>query len=335
MTETNAINNNTQIVTNQNSTCYDTAKKHEEVTGRSFGVLSQFYFLLIDCFATYFEWAKQRQIVEVKNFGDQLEKRDQIYAHINKNYTICDANVSHIEDAEVICLGEIHGNQDHKTWNTQLIDALCDEDQDLVLKEYDERHSPKSLRNFQLTDLKHKNLKIKGWDRYEHSDIIESEVVWINYNKARRALQELKTAKNQEIFFHVSSACTALAYLLDIISLSPGIPLLIAMQCWSVFSRLRAEKQFDEARKNSIATEEEKIIAKIPERNRHMCQVIQKELSSARKVFVIGGKTHFQEMRPPFVGEDKDEWRKKYVDHVQETLAFLKQKKFAILIPNE
>jgi hypothetical protein len=76
------------------------------------------------------------------------------------NFDVIAANVSHLEDAEVICIGETHTNQQHRRNLAALVDSLATKG-DLLLLEYDQR---KAFRTKQAEFIQTPLLTL-GWDQ--------------------------------------------------------------------------------------------------------------------------------------------------------------------------
>jgi hypothetical protein len=90
------------------------------------------------------------------------------------------------------------------------------------------------------------------------------------------------------------------------------------------FGRLPREKLEDMQWAN------QKIIDELPERNQHMCQTIEKNRAKERRTYTIAGSGHLSSPE----GKMYDGLNKKPQEVAfQETLAYLKTKKHAILVP--
>lgn len=322
----NKINLNTVSKTNvihENLSCLESAKKLQSISGQAFGYLTLFYYLLVDLLAPCVGWFRKRQISEVSRHSAIIEKRQEIDRLLNKNFILIATNVPHVTDAEVICLGETHYQHDQMINNTQLIDALCNEERDLILTEYDERDPPKSLLDYQLRDLKHQKLKIRGWDVRGIGDD-QTYNQWTR--KCISLTQELKKTGLVSI-----GLCIAVIWL-SILNLSfLDVSLLVGLTGTVSYKAWRTGNQLKEAHAKQTAFLDQ-FDLEFPERNRHMCQVIDKNSSSHGKIFVIAGNNHLRiPERPKWLSDKK--WFDQYVITYKETMTFLRKKKFAVLVP--
>ena len=105
----------------------------------------------------------QKCCLHKKTEIEPSEKPEALSAFIRENFQMTATNISKLEDAEIICLGECHDENKHCKNIATIIDATCGAN-DLVLVEADDKFSPGwSRRSEQLKYVK-KPLKILGWD---------------------------------------------------------------------------------------------------------------------------------------------------------------------------
>lgn len=152
--------------------CASLAARVQKLGLKSFGILDWIHFYLID-FAHYFSLFTERRFQILSDFVDLVDDHQQKFLDLRyrvdefaKKHFNIQANVDHLDQAEIICLGEIHTNTQHMIMNAEIIDALA-EPKELVLVEHDERHK---YRSNQAEYVKSDVRKL-GWDRYDPEDI--------------------------------------------------------------------------------------------------------------------------------------------------------------------
>jgi hypothetical protein len=309
--------------------CWESAKKVQEISGHAFSRLTKFYYLLVDLFARCFAFVKQKQIVEVTLLSAIYEKKKLLAELVNKNFSVIASNVLHISDADVICLGELHNRVDHRVKNGELIDALCDEGKDLILKEYDERKPPESLVEFQMKDLKHKELKVKGWDLRDQELDAQFFNNFVVFDDAVKVMNQKKGECKIAAGLFVLSSLGVVIGVVPPISIV-GLAALMGLSSYEVY---KGSKRVIEAGEQ-VNLGHRKTSVEFPLRNRHMCQVVHENAPSSRKIFVIAGQYHF--MIPERTSIDtQTEWYNKYIVTFSETVKSLKNKKFIMLVPKK
>ncbi len=155
--------------------CVDLAIRIEQISNKSFGFFQWLYFYAIDILSYLSYSFKERQFGEASQLckivldsqKNHLRLQEKIDRYVRDHFHVISSNVEHINDAEVICLGETHGTFSHMYRNAQLIDAIS-EKQDLLLVEHDDNLS---FRSDQAKYLR-KQLPLKGWDKLD-ADTIE------------------------------------------------------------------------------------------------------------------------------------------------------------------
>jgi hypothetical protein len=338
------------VAASESISCWASAKRIEKISGKSFGYIDKFYYLVIDFLACCLGWAKQKQIAEVRGHEAAIAKRVEIDEMICKNFTVLETNVAHISDAEVICLGENHTIGEHRITNTRLIDALCDEPKDLILQEYDESSPPNSLIDYQLTGLKHTKLKIKGWDKRCPELEKESLEAEVNYEVSKSDLDYIKERRKIDlpkiralllaggVFFLSNLAHSAYLAFFNAVFKPAALVCDIAILGMAYFAAKIMERPlklpYDSNHFAWLKLEGtyKKTDLEFPKRNQHMCQIIDQEAPFARKIFVIAGRSHFS---IPERGKYKTpkEWFDTYVVTYTDTMKCLRKKKYAVLKP--
>ncbi len=152
----------------QELTCLAAAEKVYQISHQTLGYLDSICYSIIDFLARFSKWFKLRQFLIVGGMAttiinDQkmfLEKRQEIESLVKKNFDVVATNVDHLDEAEVVCLGENHISVKNRIDNAHLIDRLCERD-DLILTETEESDP---IRHSQAKYVR-SPLKIKGWDQ--------------------------------------------------------------------------------------------------------------------------------------------------------------------------
>lgn len=264
--------------------CVETAAKITEVSKKTFGCFTWLKFYAIDFLANFFQYFKERQFSIASAHSQKIVTGQKLYLKtaekvdrfIRDHFEIVSKNVDHVLEAEIICLGETHETLSHMLRNGQLIDAIGESD-DLILVEHDDSQN---CRSDQARYVQ-KPIEIRGWDKRDPELMDELQ-----------ALYEVNP--------------------IDIIGqiLFGDAPIDRSEESDALFQR---------------------IIDGLPERNRHMCKTIDANFYPGRRIFVIAGQGHF---RPPATmhkdGINLQSQQKAY----DETLAYLKGKKYAILVPH-
>lgn len=220
---------------------------------------------------------------------------------ITSNYTVR-SNVEKIEDAQLIFLGETHYNNEHRRNNAKIIDSLY-KPGEIVFVEAEENISTESYKSQFNSQIKFVTspIIIKGWDiDFNLKDIFYEGVEIIKNNAKLMPLPFILPM----IVHQVAGE----AFHLDKLALIAGLSITLFV---------------------CIAESSKKSLEKLPLRNRHMFMILDKHspLPGNRK-YVIGGSFHFSEV---------DEIQKKNGllndQAMKEFTEYLKDKKFAILIP--
>lgn len=224
---------------------------------------------------------------------------------VKTKYNIIAKNVKDLSDAEIICLGEAHDIKQHKIDNGSLIDYFC-KDGDLILTEYDERNAKSDDEKFnKLTNtiiefLNKRNPNAPQRPPNENTGTLGSQIQRINQAQFVKQPMEIKGWD-----FHGE--------------------------------KTKAAHKMSSDPENG--TESGKLIAAdIPLRNRHLCKTVEENRKGGRKIFTLGGLAHFQPSSANPIGKKISNWYRgidrRFQDTAyQETLDYLKTKKFAILVP--
>jgi hypothetical protein len=291
--------------------CLRIASKIENFFSGLGGVLHWIYFTMIDFLAPYIKLVKQEQYAIIENISKILiekqntfvSKRAEIKKIIDENYRSVEKNVDHLDEAEVILLGETHTRQDHRKINAKLIDALSEPSDCLFVEDGESSPHPEQSKQIQYI---RKRLTTRGWDLDE-----------------LKGLNVLIFAKMSRVFSLLFSLVALPATLATGSLPSAVIPWASANGILSITFFILGMKELKE------------INDQIIDRNRNLCKVIEKSIGADRRLFVIAGSGHFTPMSKINASvrilnlfyEDKS------LKAYQETIDYLKNKKFAILIP--
>ncbi|MBX7066336.1 MAG: hypothetical protein K1X28_03815 [Parachlamydiales bacterium] len=270
---------------NQKVGCVETATKITQLSKKTFGIFEWLKFYAIDLLADIFQSFKEKQFTIVKLHAQKiifdqnkyLKGVEKVDRFVREHFEIVSKNVDHIHEAEVICLGETHETLSHMLRNAQLIDALG-EPNDLILVEHDETRKERSDQ----ARFVRKPIEVKGWDKRDPE-----------------LMEELAAAYD----------------------INPND---VIMQI------LFGDKPTD--RTEEVDAILQKIVDNLPERNESMCKTVEENSCPGRRIYVISGQGH---LKPP-TSLVKDginlEGQKRAFD---ETLEYLKTKKYAILVPHD
>jgi hypothetical protein len=255
--------------------CLKAAFKVQEVCQTVFSFLDWIYYFCLDVLAYFLRSFKERQFFElspmVEKIQDAQEKilvqYQKVESFVKNKFKVLAKNVEYLVQAEVICLGESHGNQEHMQNNALLIDVLSEKDTDLILVEHDEEGA---FRSDQAKYVR-SPVPVQGWDKIDQ---------------------------------------TTLQKMISILKLPKSSP----------------------QREKKLSWVTQKILDDLPGRNRYMTQTIESYLSENKRIYVIAGRGHFSLLK----GERIAGYNYQPLEIcVQETLDYLKTKKFAILVPNQ
>lgn len=271
--------------------CVEAAKKVQKTLNRAIDPYQWRYFHCVDLLAHLGCCFKQRQFSIVRELTSEMifkqkplvPERERIRQLVSKNFKVVDTNVEHLDQAEVICLGEQHSEENHKIHNAEIIDILSKKS-DLILFEGNNNNPLmfKDLGKIQ-TEFVQYPLEIKGWDK-------------------RIGVERIKNDLFLNIRYGSNLFCRILRNTCTFFGL--GNRLNNALQ-----------RRLDE----------------VPERNLLMCEAIQANWQEGRKIYVIAGCGHLCSSEgSPLEGlVDLNPQNRAY----ENTLSYLRTKKFAILIP--
>lgn len=235
---------------------------------------------------------------------EMASERDRVDAFAKKHFEIIAANVEHLDQADVICLGETHTEDSHRKNNGALIDMLSQKG-DTVLVETEER---RPMWDDQTQYVKNQ-VELDGWDRRDPST--NTGVAKLFTSVALDIISDIFLILGIIALFLFSPMA---AYVL----LPMGFVLGIAGM---VLAKQGVQAVFDD----------------IPERNRSLCERIDEAALSRKRVFAIAGSAHLS----PVSASNYNFFEKALIDFkpqdeaFQETLASLQKHKFAILVPKE
>lgn len=225
-------------------------------------------------------------------------------------YSVFAKNVESLWDAQVICLGDTHTMPTHQRNNAQIVDALY-QPGDILLTEADDNSPYAGLFAGSVKNT----IPIRGWD-IDDAGLGSDE----EFKKANRERQiaisprKLIGYKVEDELLSSNPSCC------KVISLFCCVPIFV-LACWPCIRNHYKKQTLKYA---------QKVFDKNLPRNKRMCECIEEAiLGGARRVFVMGGSSHFRPP-PPSPGIDTTLLNQA----VQETLDYLQTKKFAILIPN-
>lgn len=257
-------------------------------------------------------------------------QRQKINQFIKDNHRVWISNVDNLDEAQIICMGETHGNEIHRKINAEIIDSLFVVNSILLVeKASSEPQDVSSLlsANEQAKYVK-KPIKIQGWDIEEDDNrtkeltyFVESQMIYekpqvvhfVNPSKMIALgdnLENNQLSTSSKVMGLFAFFCTTFCIALFIKSCTPCI-----------------KKYYERQVRQGV----QKIIHDVPVRNQKMCESIEDALKIYEKIFVIGGGNHFD-----FVEDGEGVEGLDYTPSnkaVENTIKFLATKKFAILIP--
>jgi len=226
------------------------------------------------------------------------------------------SNVDQFEQAQIICLGETHFSTADQTKNANIIDAYYTEGRDLVLTEtYADVTTEMYRKQIECqTKFVTKNIDIKGWD-----------IKLMDDNKAFIEKYKQLMPKAIKIMFAsmaippILKLTLGIDYYLDYILPAIGI-LTVAGSILAACGEL-------------ISSES------VTLRNRNMVEVMKTNFEEDKKLFVTGGHLHFEKV-DDYVSRGgmaaqivKNSGKFNNEASIDETMAFLITKRYAILIP--
>ncbi len=261
-------------------------------------------------------------------------QREKINQFIQANYRVYISNVDQLDEAQIICLGESHGNETHRKINAQIVDMLYENESILLVEKSSQEINEESsllcedeLINDQAKYVK-KPIKIQGWDvEYNENSIKElKEFVTASmiYEKPRASyfLSPFRINRiSNDLENNQLSTCSRITSLFSFCCILCCTSLFVkcCTPCIKKYYKKKGYQGF------------QKIINEVPIRNQKMCETIQNVSETNKKIFIMAGSNHFD-----FVGQGLEG-----IDYgpsnnaVEQTVDFLAAKKFAILIPNE
>lgn len=256
---------------------YVAASKARAVSFRSFNFLEKIYFYFLDLIASIgllkahrYELLKENigEIEKVQNIF--LKKRKELAQFVSEHYTRIAGNVEHLDEAEVIGLGETHIVEDHRVRNAKVIDELA-EPGDLILLEYDERDCEEA-RVLQAGHVK-SVLPIMGWD--DRSGGSTDAAIKIQINALAGVLASP--------FFMIHTISN---------------PVVGAISALSYYGYLK----WDSNKASEIIDRE------LPMRNESMCKRVDENRKEDRRIYVIAGSNHFsrQDLRLGKTSENQE-----------------------------
>lgn len=231
---------------------------------------------------------------------------------IETHYTVFATNVDILEDAEVICFGETHTIEDHRKHSAMIIDELSQPNDVLLLEE------PAPNQPEQYSKYLKKQIETQCWDA-PVSEKDKEEL--LAYSLAEEFVQRpscptcIEVPENTKIPSCCLITCALSAVLCDCI-------------CSKIFSSC-IRKYY----KRKYLQGFQKIIKDCPLRNEFMRKNIERVVSQGKRAFLNSGSAHLRPIDP--------KRRVKGIDYtavdqaVEDTLNYLRTKKFIVLIPKE
>lgn len=265
--------------------------------------------------------------------SNRLQKqRDEINQFIQENYRSWISNVDQLDEAQIICLGEMHDVEMHRMINAQIIDMLYEQESILLVEkstqEINENLSLSDKEEDAISQAKYvrQPIQVDGWDieddeirikelgKYVRACMIYEEpkvIHFLSYSKTTRLYEDLENNR--------LSTCSRIA---KIVSFG------CRLSCTALFVKTCKPciKKYYKAKARQGL---QKIINGCLLRNQRMCEVIQDVSENYKKVFVMAGQAHFEMIEKETKGIDYGPSNKA----VKLTMDFLSTKKFAILIP--
>lgn len=311
----------------------DIALKVEGTFSGLKGIPHRLYFHLIDLLAPHITWAKRKQynIISdlcqplIKKQEAFLQQRKSIQEMVDKHFTIVAKNVEHLDEAQVIGLGEVHRKEEHQKNNGELIDALS-EPKDEILVETSIYSAPASAV-----------LKKPPKD-FNESEKVLAQLLDPKFSNQIKYVEKPLATSGWDLPLSQQNLCLNLtitpvikiAISTCVLSGMAAIPFLfvkpitgIALGALSALSIIGTSLLSD--RQEGID-----LFSDMPARNRMLCQQTEEKLKPDRRVFVIAGAAHWT---PSILKKKICVDYTPVVTACQETLEYFKTKKFAILIP--
>ncbi len=260
------------------------------------------------------------------------EQRNKISQYIQDNYEVVISNVKHLDQAQVICLGEKHFADIHRRINAQIVDQLYFDKTVLLVEKSSQTTNENSvILNFgKEFDVQAKyvtqSIAIQGWDTEENAsslrelrDFIRNDAISIKPEVAYFISQKkelpgdaknrplTKSEKIKKFFSCCSKVCCV------------GLFIKSCTPCIKKYYKKQSLKGL------------QKTMNEMPVRNQRMCDTIEEAFKTNERVFVMAGDTHFLRVEQ---GEGAPG-----IDYtllnasIDQTYRFLEKRTFAILIP--
>lgn len=253
-------------------------------------------YAVIDLLGRFFSYYRERQFEHVKRiFDHDVSTRKNIDNCVKSGFDVADGNVKHVDQAEVICLGETHISVIDRVRNGDFINELRLQPEDLILVE-DGSNNPAPSR----AQIKYVNssVPVNGWDI-------------------------------EDIESHSAQICS---YIYRALLLSPfisliSLPVAVYLRNWwgvlPVIGGCVGSVYYMKKMSNTVDD-------RMVERNQNLCKVIEQNKRPDRRIVVIGGRLHFslQNRRSSVSPQDK-EAVKELTDYLK------KSTRFVVLNPKE
>jgi uncharacterized iron-regulated protein len=245
-----------------------------------------------------------------------------------EQYKCIDSNITNLEEAEVICLGETHDKETDERKNAWLIDLLYKPGDVILVEGLDKDEEKVSYREVsylasQARFVK-KTVKIKGWDSQEAHNKIDDvkgkayEIFALlkamyqskqyNLPTITKILEKLEESEEKQKIYELLEICQ-------------GNEQRVRFAIYAMVANVNLYCG------KLIATKVRETFVK---RNECMKQAIQMQLNGKNKVFVIAGKRHFSPNKKT-EGHERIEQEKE----LESLRMFLKEKKFVIFNPTK
>lgn len=114
-------------------------------------------------------------------------QRNKIKQFIKDNYNEIISNVEHIDEAEVVCFGENHYNDNHRRINGEMIDMLYVDEGILLIEKPTKEREGESNRLYDLAPNEQakyvtKPIPTQGWDIEEDENLRKELYEYVNAN---------------------------------------------------------------------------------------------------------------------------------------------------------
>lgn len=257
---------------------------------------------------------------------------------IQKEFKLIAVNVSDLRDANIICLGERHLNDQHGRNNAEVIDALCDENDLILAEEEEDGYGWES----QAKHVKF-SLPVKGWDKLDEKTLKGLHTMYtklvpleffqglaINIGIFFEEVARWKFAIKIPYLAYIPISCIGLY---GCYKLSKGVRKISALVRIFEDTKDSSLKRLEYLMDFMQTEESSQLLMKgLPVRNTHMAQKIEENLPLNRRIYVIAGSAHFQ---PSGCDNCSNKIHIYQNEGYKIILDCLRKQKFAILVPKK